>query len=537
MLGGSDERPIASTAGTGTAPTLRTVLTALGSSLLSVLSAPHGLDVRVGVPVIHDPSEELAEEADGILLLVGAIPTAPTTVDGLRSASRNGYAAVVAKLRGHDPQPLIDASQETGIVSLASADELPWRRLDALLSAAIGVGIGTGSSLQAGDMFSLANAVAGVLGGAVAIEDAARNVVAYSTLPDQRIDQVRSQGILARRIPDLPKHDQQYREVFAAPGIVHYPFDATTDEFPRAAIPVRAGGEVLGSIWVIEEHPPLVADENRVLVDAAKMAALYFLRIRTAGDLERQTRGEMLRSLLEGRVAAASTAESLGLRPAEHFVVVGLSCTNVDETEPVPFIARLGTEVSRYISAFRPDVSSVVIGRTVYALMPSLDDERIAVRFARDVARHAESVLGRPVRAAVQIATSPLMAPHLRDQIDEVLQVLTVDRDAPQVATAQQVHNRILLARLNVALERYPDVLHPSVEAVQAHDRARGTTYGQTLLAYLSVMGDVGKAAGQLRIHPNTLRYRLRRAQSLFGVNLDDPDERLLVWMQLRLTY
>ncbi|MGH2595631.1 MAG: PucR family transcriptional regulator [Actinomycetota bacterium] len=487
------------------------------------------------MPVIHDPSEELVEEADGILLLVGAVPTAPATVDGLRSAARNGYAAVVAKLHGQDPQPLIYASLETGIASLASADELPWRRLDALLSAAIGVGVGTSASLQTGDMFSLANAVAGVLGGAVAIEDAAQNVVAYSTLPDQRIDQVRSQGILARRIPDLPKHDLQYREVFTALGIVHYPFDAVTDELPRAAIPIRAGGEVLGSIWVIEEHPPLVADENKVLVDAAKMAALYFLRIRTAGDLERQTRGEMLRSLLEGRVAAASTAESLGLRPAEHFVVVGFSCTNINEPEPVPFIARLGTEVSRYFLAFRPDVSSVAIGRTVYALMPSLDDERLAVRFAGDVARHAESVLGRPVRAAVQVATSPLMARHLRDEIDEVLQVLTADGDAPHVATAQQVHNRILIARLNDALERYPDVLHPSVEAVQAHDRERGTMYGQTLLAYFRAMGDAGAAARHLRIHPNTLRYRLRRAQLVFGLDLDDPDERLLVWMQLRL--
>lgn len=502
---------------------------------MSVLSAPHGLDVRVGTPVIHDPAEDLTEEADGILLLVGADVGAPTTLDAVASAAQKGYAAVVAKLRGQGGQSLVDASRRTGVAVLACADELPWRRLDALLSAAIGVGGGTASSLQVGDMFALANAIAGVLGGAVAIEDAARNVVAYSTIPGQQIDEVRRQGILARRIPDLPKHDQQYREVFGAQDVIHYPADPATGELPRAAIAVRAGGEVLGSIWVIEGHPPLVVDVNRVLEDSAKMAALYFLRSRTATDLERQARGEMLRGLLEGRVAAGSVADPLGLRPGESFIMVGFSSARFDQTAPIALIARLGTEVSHYVSALRPDVSTVAIGRTFYVLMPSLDSETFALRFARDAARHAESVLGHPVRAAAKVSSDPRDAPALRDEIDEVLHVLTTDPGAPPVATAEQVHNRILLVRLRDALERHPKLTHPGIGALRKHDHERGTAYCQTLLAYFGAMGDVAAAAKDIRVHPNTLRYRLRRAQAMFGIDLDDPDECLLVWMQLRL--
>jgi DNA-binding PucR family transcriptional regulator len=36
-------------------------------------------------------------------------------------------------------------------------------------------------------------------------------------------------------------------------------------------------------------------------------------------------------------------------------------------------------------------------------------------------------------------------------------------------------------------------------------------------------------------VHPNTCRYRLARAEQLFGLALADPDERLLLWLQLRL--
>jgi len=515
-------------------PTLGTVLNALGGSLLSALSAPRGLDVPVSMPVIYDREEKLQGQAGGILLLVGIAATDPAASEAVSVAARGGFAAIVTKPRGAGFGTLVETAQASGIALLACADEVSWRRLDALVSAAVGIDYAA-NPLQAGDMFTLANAIAGVLSGAVAIEDAARNVVAYSTVPGQRIDEVRSQGILARRIPDLAKHDLQYREVFSASSVVHYPFDPSTEELPRAAIAIRAGAEVLGSIWVIEEHPPLIADAIQVLEDAAKMAALYFLRTRTAIDLERQARGEVLRGLLEGR-ATLSIAESLGLGSPDPCALVGFSLARIDERGRVPFVPHLGTEVDRHISALRPEVPSVTIGATAYALIPSSADEGSALRLARETARHAGSVLGHPVRAAVQIASDPLRLPDTRDQVDETLRVLAEDPTAPDVARAADVSARILLARLRDAIDRHPTrVRHPSVNAILELDRRRGTAYRATLLAYFEAMGDVGSAAKRIQVHANTLRYRLRRAETLFGFDFGDPDERLLLWLQLRM--
>jgi DNA-binding PucR family transcriptional regulator len=44
------------------------------------------------------------------------------------------------------------------------------------------------------------------------------------------------------------------------------------------------------------------------------------------------------------------------------------------------------------------------------------------------------------------------------------------------------------------------------------------------------------KAAGaELGLHVNTVRYRIAKAQEIGGFSLDDPDERLLAELQVRL--
>ena len=53
---------------------------------------------------------------------------------------------------------------------------------------------------------------------------------------------------------------------------------------------------------------------------------------------------------------------------------------------------------------------------------------------------------------------------------------------------------------------------------------------------YLDRFGDVRTAASALHIHPNTLRYRIRRAEHVLGVPLDDPADRLLLQLQILRT-
>jgi DNA-binding PucR family transcriptional regulator len=54
-----------------------------------------------------------------------------------------------------------------------------------------------------------------------------------------------------------------------------------------------------------------------------------------------------------------------------------------------------------------------------------------------------------------------------------------------------------------------------------------------TLYEWLRHPGDPRAASRALRIHPNTLRYRMAKLTELVEVDLDDPDTRLALLVQL----
>ncbi|MBO0704681.1 MAG: helix-turn-helix domain-containing protein, partial [Candidatus Dormibacteraeota bacterium] len=70
--------------------------------------------------------------------------------------------------------------------------------------------------------------------------------------------------------------------------------------------------------------------------------------------------------------------------------------------------------------------------------------------------------------------------------------------------------------------------------ALVDHDRARRGPLMSTLRAFLEA-GEQQAAARQLRVHPNTLRYRLDRIREVMHCDLDDPETRLNLSVALRV--
>jgi DNA-binding PucR family transcriptional regulator len=58
----------------------------------------------------------------------------------------------------------------------------------------------------------------------------------------------------------------------------------------------------------------------------------------------------------------------------------------------------------------------------------------------------------------------------------------------------------------------------------------------ETVRAYLDTGGDVTRAAADLGVHRNTVRYRVGRFESVTGVDLADPAQRLVAQVQLLLS-
>ena len=78
-------------------------------------------------------------------------------------------------------------------------------------------------------------------------------------------------------------------------------------------------------------------------------------------------------------------------------------------------------------------------------------------------------------------------------------------------------------------------LVSPAATRVLAWDAQNGTDYTKTLRTYLKNSRDSATTATELSLHQNTLRYRLRRAHELLGIDLDSPDDTLILWLGLRV--
>ncbi|MFL4479454.1 PucR family transcriptional regulator [Paeniglutamicibacter sp. ORCA_105] len=528
---------------TGRPLTLAGLLESLGAPLLTPLTGTRGLDASISVPVIHDHLDPLPDTPGGILLLVGMAPTHEDLDVLIARAAEHGFGAVVLKRRGTAP----DAAQlaTAALPVLVVDDQVPWLHLDNLI-AAVTSGRPTGSNAASShgeDLFVLANALATATDGAVAIEDLDQNILAYSNLERHTVDPLRRNGILARQVPEMEKNTAQYRAVMLTDSVVHFPYDPSDGELPRCAAPVRAGRQMLGSIWVIEDQAPLGPDGEAAILEVARLAAIHILRSQNAVDLERQVRTEWLRSALEGHGSDPATSARFGLMEGMSPVLLGFMFAPLPAGQvpgnALPLTRQLALAAEQYCSIFHPNVSAVESGSMVYVLVPAIGSEPAAMRLAGGAAAALAARLGCLVDVAVSsVEGSALGLADLRRELEDVVRVLEgrgPRQGTGRVVGTKDVNAALLLDQLESVLRSRPRLVHPGVRELLKNDAASGTEYRSSLCAYFAATGDVAAAARALNLHPNTLRYRIKRATELFGLDFSTGDEQLALWVQLRV--
>ena len=73
----------------------------------------------------------------------------------------------------------------------------------------------------------------------------------------------------------------------------------------------------------------------------------------------------------------------------------------------------------------------------------------------------------------------------------------------------------------------------PELEEMMAYDKENGTQYFETFREYLLQERDIPRTSEKLIIHRTTLLYRLKKIQSLFPMDLEDPWQRMYLMMSL----
>jgi DNA-binding PucR family transcriptional regulator len=101
-----------------------------------------------------------------------------------------------------------------------------------------------------------------------------------------------------------------------------------------------------------------------------------------------------------------------------------------------------------------------------------------------------------------------------------------------QVTSLAEARTTVVLDEIVTMIGADERLIDPRVRELREKD----AVLAETLRAYLDSFGDVAAAAQWLHVHPNTVRYRVRRLEETLGTSLADADVRLLLSLSLRAT-
>jgi hypothetical protein len=547
-------------------PSLHRVLDDLGATLLELVCAPSGAGSdEIGGVAIHDPVDEPVLPRRALVLGVG-VQAPSDTAALLATLGKHEAAGLVLRSPVTVDEAVAAAVESSGVALLALTRGASWTQLAALLRSLLAEGdVGddgpeTLGGMPSGDLFSVANAVAALIDAPVTIEDRSSRVLAFSGRQDEA-DLSRVETILGRQVPErysrLLVERGVFRELYRSdqPVYIEPPAGGGLPDFalPRAAVAVRAGEEVLGSIWAAVREP-LTPGRARAMCDAARLVALHLLRIRAGADVSRRLRADLVSTALEGGTGAFEAVRRLGL--ADQPVVV-LALAVADPAER----ARLADALAMHLSAIHPRCAAAPVGDVAYGLIPVVssgaggatspaegaegaDGELRAVRIATGFLDRVGD-RSRPVIGIGHVAFDAAGLPGARACADRVLRVLrAAEADGPgdagkgpRVARLADVHAEALLIELRDLAAAHGDRLTGPVARLSAYDAEHGTNLVETLRAWLDAFGDVAAASAAMFVHANTFRYRLRRLTEVSGIDLTDHEQRFAAMLQLRAIY
>ena len=299
---------------------------------------------------------------------------------------------------------------------------------------------------------------------------------------------------------------------------------------------------VAGFLSLMETGLELDEFDRLILTHGADVCALELAKLKAIAYAVEQTRGDWVQMWLSGApgddAMILTRAQQAGFSPtAEYVVTVFRAVTAQGVSMPMDSLLML---VRDDLSRRQIAGAAGLYVDVIVALYP-VESAAAFVRVRRAVeevrAALAVRVTGGQASAGVSHAASGLAG--LREAYRQA-------RDA--VSIAHELGNRdqttfygdlklyqLLLAIKDNNLDQmqrfYFDTMGPLIE----HDERKGGELSRTLSGFFEANGNLAKAAADLDVHRNTLVYRLERISELTGLDLDDPDNRLVLHLALKV--
>ena len=311
------------------------------------------------------------------------------------------------------------------------------------------------------------------------------------------------------------------------------------------ALPVTADGgarpgEAVPEAWLValKDHGPLSDFDRLTLRQAVTIVALELLRDRVAGETERRLAGDVLVAMASGELSGAELArrlEPFGIAREVATIVaapdsardglqaVRMALAGALREEAIPALVATTSSMACALVSGMPEGDLLALGERVSPRLREGLDGQIRVAVGRTVSSSEARRSFHEARCALEAASLGLDGRERRNGQGK----------ATPVASYRDLGSFQLLLSLqdDEALRLFCDSILGPIEASEGR---YGGELMRSLEAFIECNGQWERAAKRLYCHRHTLRYRIRRVESLTGRSLNSARDRIEFWLALR---
>jgi purine catabolism regulator len=324
-------------------------------------------------------------------------------------------------------------------------------------------------------------------------------------------------------------------------------------------LPVHLGKSQLALLCALDsrqsEFDPL---DNIALKQGVLACSVVLLKEHAVRNVEQRMRNDLFSELLSGTGSSnpeiMERARNVGWDLTHKHVVAVLAQGIVGDGErpssvalgsnPPPSMMDLVYPIaSRVVAEYNP--RSIIIQKDgLIVILPHLQGEfqrEAVLREARDLLECVQErcllelqAYNRPVGAIGRVYESLTDLPR---SYEEARRALTLRQTAhlPQMLVQfDELAVFDILGQVLVKSEHHSAFLS-TIKPLLDYDRDKGSELVRTLECYFDCAQRVDAVARHLELHPNTVKYRLRRAQEIIGFDLFRPNYQMTTHIATKL--
>ncbi len=300
-------------------------------------------------------------------------------------------------------------------------------------------------------------------------------------------------------------------------------------------VPMRVG--IGGFVSVIGDDQRLDQIARLAVARAASACAIEFDRERAVTETRDRLEGEFIASLLTGSYSSERVAQErarrLGADLSRQVAVIVLRGSNVSSWETQALRAAQNAVARREVRA----LVAAHDGAICVVVMPEAEVGADALYRLAEVVRDECAGATADASTSLGLGRTHDNAAGVRQSYREAEHALEMGRRL--LGSGRQASFADLgLHRLLFAMAQHPelsDYYRGTVGDLVAYDERSSAELMTTLDAFFAANGSPTETAQRLRLHRNTVLYRLRRIEEVGHLRLDDPATRLNLHLCLRI--